>query len=206
MFLQLLFQSPILFILVFGALVVSLTIHEFAHAYIAHKLGDDTAKYLGRLTLNPLAHLDVFGTLLLVFAGFGWGKPVPVNPYNFANPRRDSALVSLAGPAVNFLLAIFLAILYNYLSFIPLLNIFLYMTITYNIILGTFNLIPINPLDGFKIVNGLLNERQSHQWLQTGQYGMYILLILVFTRSLNVILDPVLNFWLNLLNVTSPIF
>src|SRR3990167_7168759 len=110
-------ESPILFIILLLSLILCITVHEFAHAYAASKLGDPTAKAMGRLTLNPLKHLDPVGTLLLIFAGFGWGKPVPYNPNYFKNPKRDSALVSLAGPASNFLFAIIFGLLHKLLPF-----------------------------------------------------------------------------------------
>jgi len=106
MLLELLFSNPLIFILVAAALILSISVHEFAHAYVADKLGDPTPRYLGRVTLNPKAHLDPIGTLLLVVAGFGWGKPVPFNPNNLSNPKRDAALISFAGPLSNFFMAI----------------------------------------------------------------------------------------------------
>ncbi len=197
----LLFQEPLVFLFVAVALILSLSIHEFAHAYVAQKLGDDTAYYLGRVTLNPLSHLDPIGTLLLLIAGFGWGKPVPFNPYNLKNPKRDSAIISFAGPLSNFSLALILTVLYHVLPSSPLLNGFLYTTILYNIALGVFNLIPIHPLDGFKVFNGILPDELSEQWIQTAPYGMFILLFLVFTGFVGNIIGPVIYFVLTLLGL-----
>jgi len=194
-------MNAFLFLFVASALVISISIHEFAHALVADKLGDPTAKYLGRLTLKPKAHLDPVGTLMLLIAGFGWGKPVPFNPENLKNPRRDSALISLAGPVSNFLLATALALVLKIFPFFTLLHLFLYFVILYNLLLGFFNLIPVHPLDGFKIVNGFLPYHLSMQWIQLAPYGVYILLALVFTNALNIILDPLLNFGLRVLGL-----
>src|SRR5689334_10576858 len=109
--LELLTISPVLFVISFIGLILSLTVHEFAHAWVAEHFGDTTPRSHGRVTLNPLAHLDPLGTLLLLIAHFGWGKPVPINAHNFDNPKRDTALVAFAGPAVNFVFAIVMALL-----------------------------------------------------------------------------------------------
>lgn len=185
--------------LVAAALIISISIHEFAHAYVAQRLGDDTAYLMGRVTLNPASHLDPVGTVLLLVAGFGWGRPVPFNPYNLENPKRDSALISLAGPASNFTLAIVLALLFRVLPQSELLAAFLYTTILYNTALGIFNLIPINPLDGFKVFNGLLPDSLSEQWVETAPYGMYILLFLVFTGMIGRIIQPLIRVALGIL-------
>ena len=176
--------------------------HEFAHAYIADKLGDNTPRLLGRVTLNPLAHLDPLGTLLLIVAGFGWGKPVPFNPINLKHPKRDSALIAFAGPLSNFVLASTLGLLLHLIGQgQPVLYGFLYLTIFYNIVLGVFNLIPIHPLDGFKVVAGLLPTNLYLQWMQMQGYGTLILLFLVFTRSINVVVEPIINIFMNLLGL-----
>ncbi len=213
MFLNVLFNSEgiflfnlMLFVLLFGALVVSLTIHEFAHAWAATKLGDLTAKSLGRLTLNPKSHLDTLGTFFLLFAGFGWGKPVPFNPYNLKHPKRDSALIALAGPASNILLAAALAIFYHFLTFtgiefLDLARVFIRICIQYNLVLGIFNLIPVEPLDGFKIVNGVLPHDLSMQWLQMRPYGLIVLLVLVFTGMTEKIIVPLLAVTLRFLGL-----
>ncbi len=135
------------------ALVIAISVHEAAHAFAAYKLGDPTAKHQGRLTLNPLKHLDPLGTLMLFIAKFGWGKPVPVNPYNFQNPVRDSAIVSLAGPMSNFAVALICSIPLKYFpQIVPVQGLdILWITLNLNILLGVFNLLPFPPLDGSKI-------------------------------------------------------
>jgi Zn-dependent protease len=199
---DLFFQNPILFFLVAGALVVSISIHEFAHAFVADKLGDPTARYLGRVTLNPKAHLDPIGTLLLVFAGFGWGRPVPINPINFKNPKRDSALVAFAGPLSNFALATVLAFVYSFAFSYSLLGIFLYFTVLYNLMLGIFNLLPFHPLDGFKVVLGFLPPNLAVQWQQLQPIGLYILIALMVTRSFGTLINPFLTFFMQLLGLS----
>ena len=209
MLISLLFTEPITFFLLAIALVISLTIHEFAHAFVSNKLGDPTAKSLGRLTLNPSAHLDPWGTIALLVAGIGWGKPVPYNPMYFKNPKRDTAFVSLAGPISNFVLAFISAMLlklmiYNFMGYSNaiLINL-LSLLVFYNLILGFFNLIPIHPLDGFKVVGGILPQRLSYQWAQVASYGSWILLALVFTRSIGKILNPLVSLGLRILGLSS---
>ena len=179
MFFQSLLTDP-LFILTYAiALLCAVTIHEAAHAYVALRLGDDTASQSGRLTLNPFAHLDLLGTVFLLLVGFGWGKPVPVNPNNFKKPTKDEALVALAGPFSNLCLAIVVALIFqltrSYLSE-QLSN--LLITIGYfNLILMIFNLLPVPPLDGSKIVRLVIGDR-AYQTLSA--YGIYILIAIVF--------------------------
>ncbi len=147
------------------ALVLAVTVHEFCHALSANYLGDSTARHMGRLTLNPLAHLDVMGTLMLFLIGFGWGKPVPVNPHNFEHPLRDSALVSLAGPGSNILVAILVALPYKYLAVNGGLSEsaqFLRTLFDLNLILAIFNFIPLPPLDGSKII-GIFVPAHAHR-------------------------------------------
>jgi Zn-dependent protease len=211
---------PVLLIIIMVlVLLFSLSFHEFAHAFAADKLGDPTAKYLGRLTLDPRAHLDPIGTLLLLLAGFGWGKPVPYNPINLRHPKRDSAIVSFAGPLSNFILAGFFALLVhlNKSSFVTPLegvdyivspNMFpaliesvLTLLVYYNLILGFFNLIPVYPLDGFRVVYGLLPINLAAQWEQMEQFGIFILLILVFTSSIDTFLFPLVTTAMKFLGV-----
>lgn len=192
----------IIFILVALALILSLSIHEFAHAYVAYKLGDPTAKVLGRVSLDPRVHLDLTGTILLLFAGFGWGKPVPVNESNLSVPKRDSALVSAAGPISNILLAVIFALLFHFGGLGGrLVGLFVQLVVRYNIILAVFNLLPINPLDGFKVVNGILPEELSYQWIQIGQYGVWILLALVLTGTIDRIINPIIDLFFNILQI-----
>ncbi len=161
-----------------GALLIAISVHEFMHAWTANYLGDPTAKYARRVTLNPIAHLDPIGTLMIFLVGFGWGKPVPINPNNFQNPRLGSALTSLAGPMSNLLMAIALALLLK----IPIVNgtlfaQFLLITIQLNLVLMLFNLIPIPPLDGSKVLALVFPEIENPK-LQI--YGIFILLALLF--------------------------
>jgi Zn-dependent protease len=181
------------FVIQFGmflaAILVALTIHEAAHALVAYWLGDPTAKLRGRLTLNPVAHLDVVGSLIfLVTQRIGWGKPVPVNPANFKYPVRDSALTALAGPMSNFILAFFIAIPLKYFGGLPeLLNVFLWTTFNVNIFLGVFNLFPFPPLDGSKILGLIVPQRwygQYAKFLENGtKYFVVIILFDVFVLA-----------------------
>jgi len=196
--LQILFQNPILFFLIAIALVLSLSIHEFAHALVADKLGDDTPRLFGRVTIDPRAHLDPLGSILLLIAGFGWGKPVPFNPINLKNPKRDSALIAVAGPISNLMLAGIFAVIHHAVSPSSIFGAFSYLVVFYNIILGVFNLIPVHPLDGFKVVAGLLPSDLHIQWMETQRYGTLILLVLVFTKSIGVVIDPLVNFFMTL--------
>lgn len=175
--------------LMLPAIILGLTFHEFAHGWVADRLGDRTARDLGRLTINPVAHVDPVGLILLFLAGFGWAKPVPVNPNNFkGDMRRGMLLVSLAGPATNILLAVASAVILGIFAGLRLpyfREIMLYM-IQINVVLGIFNLIPIPPLDGSKILAGILPGRQN--WLyQLETYGAIILIVLVFTGAIGII-------------------
>lgn len=167
------------------AIVLGITVHEFMHAYTAHRLGDDTARLLGRMTLSPLAHFDIFGTLLLVLAGFGYGKPVPVNEARLRGAFASS-LVSLAGPLSNFAIAAVCAIPLrlgtaevlgpNYVEV-------LFYVVLFNCVLGIFNLIPIPPLDGANVVLGLLPPKQQWELRPYLQYGPFLLLALLWFGS-----------------------
>ncbi|HXK52823.1 site-2 protease family protein [Candidatus Nomurabacteria bacterium] len=192
---SLLFSEPLVFALLFGVLVFSLTVHEYMHAAVADRLGDSTARLLGRVTLNPSAHLDPIGTLLLLVAGFGWGKPVPFNPINFKNPKRDIAIVAVAGPLSNFAMALVFGLILQLLPVaLPqlILSVFT-LLVYYNVALGVFNLLPINPLDGFKVVNGFLSHEMSIQWLQLAPYGIYILLFGFFTNTIEKLISPIIS-------------
>ena len=197
--LNLLFTDPEIFILLSFALIISISIHEFSHAFVADKLGDSTARDMGRLTLNPKAHLDPIGTILLLFIGFGWGKPVPFNPFNLKNPKRDAALISLAGPMSNLLLAIVLAFILKIFPMWEVFSVFLYFLILYNLMLGFFNLIPLGPLDGNKIVFGFLPNRLAVQWAELQRYSMFILIFLLLTNFTDKILGPLVDFAIKIL-------
>jgi len=194
-----LFESPIFFVIWVVSLLVAITIHEFSHALVADRLGDPTPRLQGRLTLNPLAHLDPIGTIMLIIANFGWGKPVQFDPYNLKNPRRDAALISVAGPVSNILLASILSLLFR-LTASPLLIPFIVL----NVSLAVFNLVPIHPLDGGKILIGLVSPgmaRNLDNFLS--RYGMFLLLFMILPlfagRSLvSIIISPIINFLLSL--------
>lgn len=165
--------------LVFG-LVIAITIHEFAHALLADRLGDPTPRSQGRLTLNPLAHLDPLGTLMLFLVHFGWGKPVIFDPYNLAHPRRDAGIISIAGPASNLLLAIFLSLGLRLLPLPIYLYPFLYAVIILNISLAIFNLVPVYPLDGEKILAAILPRDLAYEYQAVmARYGTIILIFMI---------------------------
>lgn len=174
------------------ALVTAISVHEAAHAFAAYKLGDPTAKHHGRLTLNPLAHMDPLGTLMIFIAHFGWGKPVPVNPYHFKNPVKDSALVSLSGPMSNFLTALIFSVPLKYFPHIlpGWLALLLWVIVDLNILLGIFNLLPFPPLDGSKIFAVFVPQNKQNAYfnfLQKSQpyFLAFILIdILILTRVL----------------------
>ena len=188
------------------AAVISLSVHEFAHAFAAHKCGDDTAYNFGRMSLNPLRHLDPFGFLSMLFMGFGWAKPVPVNMRGLRKPRRDIALVSIAGPASNFIMAFFgIGVLRLLLAINPFLfytiedtftqklthnflDFFWYFCIL-NVGLGIFNLIPIPPLDGSKILASLLPPKWGVRFIRLERYAP-IFIMVIFALSYFDIFDP----------------
>ncbi len=182
-------------------LMLALSMHEFAHGYAAYKMGDNTAKYSGRLSLNPLSHLDPIGTLCLFLFRFGWAKPVPINPYNFRNRRLGIITVSLAGPLMNFVLALLCNIIINLMvRFAPPGQItnFLYMVVVYaadlNVGLMCFNLIPIPPLDGSKVLLELLPYRYRDFFYQIERYSSFILMALLFTNVLSPVLGTMRSF------------
>ena len=197
--LELFFTSPLLFLVWILAFLIAITIHEFAHAFAANHLGDPTPRLQGRLTLNPLKHLDPLGTALLIFFRFGWGKPVVFDPYNLQNPRRDSALISFAGPFANLVLASFLSLVLRFFltPFSPLFFIALPIKfiITLNVWLAIFNLIPIHPLDGGKILVGILPPNYARQVdLFLTRYGIFILIFLILTPFLSTVIFPIADF------------
>jgi Zn-dependent protease len=212
-----LFINPLLFIFSVIALLISIAVHEFSHAWTADYLGDPTSRLQGRLTLNPLKHIDLYGGLFLLFFGFGWGKAVPFDPYNLKDPKKDAAIISLAGPLSNFILAIAASILiklFILLKLSLLLTIgfnFLQIFISFNIMLGVFNLLPIGPLDGFKIVGGILSEEKARQWYDLERYGMLFLILMIFpfgnSSMLDFVIRPIISFIIHLLipNLTGGI-
>ena len=168
-------------IILLPILIFSLCFHEFSHGYIAYKLGDHTAARNGRLTLNPLAHLDPIGSLMILFVGFGWAKPVPVNPVNFSNPRVDMMKVAFAGPASNLLLAFTGGLMMRLVNIVGLLQseMFiqtLYYFILINISLAVFNMIPVAPLDGSQIFGNMISKNNPELAWKLQMYGPKILM------------------------------
>jgi len=207
-----LFNNPIGFLFYIVALVIAITVHEFAHALLADRLGDPTPRLQGRLTLNPLAHLDLVGSIMMLVARFGWGKPVVFDEYNLRNPRRDAAVISIAGPVSNLLVAIAASIILHILvaSHITtgLLGIVLYSflqpLIMMNVVLAIFNLVPIHPLDGFKIVGGILPPEYARQWKELEPYGMIFLIFMIFpffggVAPIHQLINPAISVLLKLL-------
>lgn len=183
------------------AILIALTFHEYAHALVADRLGDSTPYYQGRLTINPLPHIDWVGFIMLMIFRFGWAKPVQVNPYNFKNVdiKKGMMLVSLAGPAMNILLAFIGMVLLRFLSpyqydqnVIMLIRL-VQPLVQINLILAAFNLIPIPPLDGSKILAGLLPNSGAQFIYSLEQYGPLFLLLLIFTGAVGTILYPIIN-------------
>lgn len=174
------------FISIIPGILMAITIHEYAHGWMANRLGDPTARYAGRLTLNPLHHLDPIGTLMLFIANIGWAKPVPVNPSYFSNPKRDIIWVSLAGPAANIIGAFVCGVLFRFFINLSVLftHIFMYGVLI-NLVLCAFNIIPIPPLDGSKILMGVLPRQQAYEFSKLEPFGPFILLfIIMFGRMI----------------------
>lgn len=185
------------------AALIAISFHEFAHGFVSYKLGDPTPKAMGRLSLNPLAHLDFMGTLCLIFFHFGWAKPVGVNPYYYKNPKKGMVLVGLAGPVMNFILAFLCALIMEIMvkvtgghvySNIPVIIFnFLNMCYIINLGLGIFNLIPFPPLDGSKILGGLLPDDIYFGIMKYERYGQLILFGLLFLGVLDTPLNMLNN-------------
>ncbi len=203
-------SSPLTFFIYILSLLIAITVHEFAHAKVADTLGDPTPRLQGRLSLNPLVHLDPVGTLMLLIVGFGWGKPVMFDPFNLSRPIRDAALISFAGPGSNFVVALFLSILLKLSIFFKLqalitIGYFFVPIIILNVVLGVFNLLPISPLDGFKVVGGFLSHEKAQEWYQLERYGILFLIALLLPigpgqqSMLSFIIEPAIRFVLSFL-------
>jgi Zn-dependent protease len=189
---SLLFSNPGLFVILAVVLLYSVIFHEVAHGYVARLFGDDTAMRLGRLTLNPLPHIDPIGALMLFVAGFGWAKPVPVDYYRLKASRFGLFSVALAGCLTNIILATIAIFLlqFNFVNTGSVLSEILPVVARINIILGAFNLIPIPPLDGSKILMSFLPYQAQEKLARLEPYGFFILIFLLFTG----LLDPAINF------------
>ncbi len=206
-------------------ILVAIVMHEVSHGFIANKLGDPTARTMGRLTLNPIAHIDLFGTILMpillfIFTNgqfvFGYAKPVPINPYNFKNPKRDMAISAAGGPAINILLAVISALTLKYffmplasslsdntfaISVIQPLTLMLTASIKINSVLAVFNMIPIPPLDGGRVLMGFLPYKQAEILSRIEPYGMIIVILLIITNITGYIIFPIIKLFINLLNM-----
>lgn len=193
-------------------LLYSVIVHEYAHGWMAGRHGDDTAKVMGRLTFNPLSHIDPVGTILLPALAiltqapiFGWAKPVPVNPYNLNNPQKDMIWVALAGPLSNILLAVCAAFLMWFIRTYSVLPLFvssgvygiLKLILVINVILPVFNLFPVPPLDGSKVVMGILPREAAYRYSMIEPYGFIIIIMMLATGMFSSILGPIINLIIN---------
>jgi len=199
-------------------ILAAIIFHEVAHGFVANKLGDPTAKFMGRLTLNPVVHIDPVGTVilpaLLMLTGspvFGWAKPVPINPANFKDPKRDMAISAAAGPITNVMLAILSLLILKFLSapaaiflpqtFILPLTMMFRQSILINVVLAAFNLLPIPPLDGGRVLIGLLPYKQAVAFSRIEPYGFFIVIILLMTGIAGALINPFINLIFALLSL-----
>ena len=191
------------------AIVIGISFHEFAHGFVSYKLGDPTPKLQGRVTLNPAAHIDPIGFICLLFAGFGWGNPVQIDPRYYKHRRRDEFLVAIAGVVMNFLLAVVFTIILRFIVhgssafYTSTMGSVIIEMIQYciliNLVLMIFNLIPVPPLDGFGILTQIFNLEKYSWYPVVYQNGMYILLALILFNVTDLILNPAIDFFSNLL-------
>lgn len=193
--------------MIFGipGLIIAMTIHEYAHARVANSMGDFTPRMTGRLTLNPIAHIDPIGLLMLFFVQFGWAKPVMINPRNFRDWKKGEVLVSLAGPAANLLMAFtamaIMAVLANIGIHERWLRAVLYLVVLYNINFAIFNMIPIPPLDGSKILMAYLPGELAYKLQGLERYSFIIFIILIATPILSIILVPIQRFIFSIMSL-----
>ncbi len=198
-----LFRLPLeVLVLLIPVLLFALVFHEFSHAWVANYLGDPTAKYQGRLTLNPIAHLDLFGSLMILFVGFGWAKPVPVDTRYLANPRADMMKIAFAGPASNLGLALLGGILVRIIGVGNIFGMMFMMFTQINIMLAVFNMIPIPPLDGSQIFSGFMIRKNPNLVMKLQMFGPQILMgLILFGMLTNIspiwwIMSPFVNFFM----------
>ncbi len=193
-------------LITFALLLISVSVHEFSHGWVAYKLGDRTAKDSGRLTLNPIMHIDPVGTILLplflfiVTQGrfvFGAAKPVPINYHRLKNPKTDIIWVGASGPAANFIFALLLSALWRITPLHPFINFIFLTLISVNVVLGVFNLVPIPPLDGSRVLMGLLPKRLAAKYMLLEPYGFIIVISLIFLGLFNVVIEPITRTILN---------
>ncbi|NLG06692.1 MAG: site-2 protease family protein [Candidatus Pacebacteria bacterium] len=196
--LGLLFSSPLAFFLILIGLLLSISLHEAAHCYVTDGLGDPTPRLKGRLTLDPRAHLDPLGTILIILTGFGWGKAAPYDPYNLKSPVRDTAIIALAGPLTNLLIAVILSVLSRMFAS-DFFSLFARVLIQINLSLALFNLLPVYPLDGGKIMRAILPRESSLEYEAIMErYGQFILLFLILPifngqSAVVQLLSPIIN-------------
>ena len=197
-------------IISFTLLIIAMTVHEFSHGFVAYKLGDNTAKYSGRLTLNPLAHIDPMGTIIMpiflfiVTGGrfvFGYAKPVPINYWGLKNPKRDMGLIGLSGPLANIIFAFLLSLIWKIVPGFSISSYLLEYLITINVILGVFNLLPVPPLDGSRILSALLPSELAMQYNRLEPYGFIILVMLISLRITDIVVWPLVGAVLALMGV-----
>ena len=196
-----------LLILIF-ILLFSITFHEYAHGFVAYKLGDQTPKIAGRLTINPTKHIDLLGTIILPFLliiltggyAFGYAKPVPINPYNFKNPKKDIMWVGIAGPLSNLILALVMSLIMR-LGPISTIKLPLQYGIIVNLVLFIFNLIPIPPLDGSRIVTAFLSSKNAYRYLKMETVGFVVIIVLIFSGLIRWFIIPILKILITILGI-----
>lgn len=197
-------------LLMLPGIIIGLSFHEYAHGIVAYKLGDPTPKFQGRLTVNPAAHLDPIGFLALLFVGFGWGKPVSINPYNFKKPRRDEFLVSIAGVSMNLIIAVIFSVIYRFAAGSAGIGMYtpgiggyictiMFYIIYINVVLMLFNLLPVPPLDGFGIVTEVFDLKRYPWYYTLYNNGFFILMILILFNVTDRILSPLAMLIMNLM-------
>ncbi len=201
-----LFSQPLAFLIIFPGLLLTISLHELAHCWTADQLGDPTPRAKGRLSLDPRVHLDPLGVIAILLTNFGWGKPAPYDPYNLKDPIRDSALIAVSGAVVNLIIAFLLSFLVRLISFpVSWLRTGLVQLLAVNVYLAVFNLIPVKPLDGSKVLRALLPKKTALEYDQfMDRYGLLILILLIMPVAngqspLLQLIQPVVNLLLQLL-------